>query len=53
MRDGPQQKEEPMMQNWNLEGRRIVNWKTCDWQPYPGLERPQFTVVGTHSLREK
>ena len=27
MRDGPQQKEEPMMQTWNLEGRRVVNWK--------------------------
>ncbi len=25
------------MQTCNLEGRRIVNWKTCNWQPYPGL----------------
>ena len=27
-----------MMQTWNLEGRRIANWKTCEWQPYPGLD---------------
>ena len=27
-----------MMQTWNLEGRRIANWKTCQWQPYPGLD---------------
>ena len=25
-----------MTKNWNLDGRVVVNWKTCDWQPYPG-----------------
>ena len=29
------------MQTCNLEGRRIVNWKTCAWQPYPGLSGTQ------------
>ncbi|MBT5432049.1 MAG: cupin domain-containing protein [Alphaproteobacteria bacterium] len=27
-----------MTQEWNLDGRQIVNWKTCDWQPYPALD---------------
>lgn len=26
------------MQTWNLDNRKIVNWKTCEWQPYPGLD---------------
>ena len=38
MRDGPQQELDGLMQTWNLEGRRIANWKTCEWQPYPGLD---------------
>ena len=26
-----------MTLDWNLDGRVIVNWKTCDWQPFPAL----------------
>ena len=27
-----------MIAPWNLDGRRIVNWKNCAWRPYPGLD---------------
>lgn len=26
-----------MTRDWNLDGRVVVNWKTCDWRPYPAL----------------
>ncbi len=26
-----------MKDYWNLDGRKIVNWRSCAWEPYPGL----------------
>ena len=27
-----------MSRDWNLDGRVVVNWKTCAWRPYPALD---------------
>ncbi len=25
-----------MNPDWNLDGRAVVNWRTCSWRPFPG-----------------
>ena len=27
-----------MDQVWNVDGRVVVNWMTCDWEPYPAID---------------
>jgi anti-sigma factor ChrR (cupin superfamily) len=36
-----------MIQDWNLDGRNVVNWTSCDWQPHPGRED-----LAWHPVRE-
>ena len=26
-----------MTRDWNLDGRVVVDWKTCEWEPYPAI----------------
>ena len=46
---GGKPKRDAMTLDWNLDGRVVVNWKTCDWQPFPALwgrrDRPDVAPV--------
>lgn len=41
-----------MNRPWNLEGRRIVNWTDCDWQPYPAIDGGE-TDLAWHPIRAR
>ena len=50
MFDGDKPEQVTMGQAWNLDGRRIVNWKTCDWEPYPAIDGGE-TDLQWHPIR--